>query len=110
MSSPRESLVFNWKLPVRDQSRLQALSLDHQRKCTDVNTALERLLGDRSAVCDWMWLPAPWLFHARPVDVVLASPLGCSRMRLRLLRELAETGEDDGVLAAIMRSMTRDEA
>lgn len=101
MAPDQVSLALAWDLPAFARRRLALLPTHHVQKCFDIDFALNRLLGTRASVREWMWWPAPWLFHSRPVEVVLASQCGCERLRLRLLGELAESGDDDGVLAAL---------
>lgn len=96
-----DSLSVAWKLSGRARDRVFELPRDHLEKCLDIDEALQRLLGTPASVSTWMWVPAPWLYHARPIDVALASLFGCEQIRRRLLRELAEAGEDEGVYASL---------
>lgn len=101
MDNYAEQLSIDWNLGGIFSDRLAALPLTHLQSCQDINIALGRLLGSAELVCKWMWRPKPWLYHVRPVQVVLASRHGCEHIRLCLLRDLADLREDFGVYAVL---------
>lgn len=103
MADPRKSIAIAWSLPSPISDHLAQMSIEHLQNCLDVDRALGCLLGSRERISEWMWWPAPWLFHCRPVHVALASSVGCGRLRLRLIHELAENDRDDGVAVAIAK-------
>lgn len=100
MANSKERLAEAWRLPAAERQLLAALPPDHLNDCLDISLALECLLGDSALARQWMWQRKAWLFHARPVDVVLASHPGCRRLREQLLEELAQEEVDAGIAAA----------
>lgn len=108
MESYAEQLVTDWRLTSGFSKRLAALPLNHLQSCQDINLALGHLLGSANLVRTWMWRPMPWLYHVRPVEVVLASRYGCEHIRLCLLKDLADLREDCGVYAALESSLRLD--
>lgn len=101
MENYADHLINDWKLSKVFRNHLTALPLAHLQSCYDINTALKQLLGSADLVRKWVWQPMPWLYHVRPVEVVLASRFGCDHIRFCLLKDLADLREDFGVYAAI---------
>lgn len=108
MTKYTAQLVSDWNLSSSLRDQLSVLPIKHLQSCYDINIALCILLGSIEMVGTWMWQPKYWLYHMRPVEVVLSSHYGCENIRLCLLKDLADSQMDCGVYAAIRNRLVPD--